>query len=225
MGERVMDQLLVIWTARNIQPALAHFHALDTRKVWVHGHNETEVAEWMRGLVEGGGVPGLHDHTLISLVPDDVILSQYAYDAIVGMAGVAAAFGHAASGWTNLDFVSPQGTVMTSHVPPLGDGWLDVWSIPQIVAHPGPHIEATWTGMCCHTMPAWMWREHPIVPHYSPPGCASDHALALSLQAAERKIWVPPTAMLTHLKVDHTLTDTGDAWKQLDLTDKRVVWE
>jgi hypothetical protein len=214
--------VLVIWTARSIPPALHHFEALKADvKVWVRGHTEAEVAAWLAEFVSAP-IPetaGWDDSSLVTLVPDDVVVSQAAYDAVLQTAREHPE--DAASGWANVDFVSPLATVMVNPVPELCTDWPELLSVPEVAASTVP-IRASWSGMTLHTMPVWMWREHPIEPHYSPPGSASDHALARSLQAAGRSIWVEPRAAVMHLKVDHTRTDTGDAWKQLNLADKRV---
>jgi hypothetical protein len=215
--------VLVIWTARSIPPALHHFEALEADvKVWVRGHTEAEVAEWLADLVSSEVEQfelDIDDSSLITLVPDDVVVSQAAYDAVLQTAREHPE--DAASGWANVDFVSTLATVMVNPVPELCTDWPELLTVPEVAASTVP-IRASWSGMTLHTMPVWMWREHPIVPHYSPPGSASDHALARSLQAAGRSIYVDPRAAVLHLKVDHTRTDTGDAWKRLNLVDKRV---
>ena len=215
-----MKRLLIVWTARRIAPAIQHFAALTgTDRVWVQGHTETEVAAWITKNLDE-----LAAYDTVSLCPDDAVLSQQAYDVIT-----QTCLRHpedASSGWANVDFTRPLATVMVEPVPEqLTEDWYTLLTVPEVVAHDGP-IRATWSGMCCHTMTPELWAEHPIRPHHPQDGgAASDHALALSLQAKGRGIIVDPRAALMHLKVDHHKVDVGEAWKRLDLHTKRVTWE
>jgi len=219
-----MTRILVRWTARRIHPCVAHFEALTgVDQLIITGHTETELANILPSLLEQH-TPSAN--TPVMIAPDDLIVSQYAMDAVFEHHEATGVF---ACGWSNVDFTHPIANV-TLNPPakpePAGPGDYDFLPISSIASRSTP-FDVGFNGMTLLTMPAWAWQAPDL--RLNPcgetgPGYASDWALCRRIHEAGYTLVCVPQAFAAHMKTNYTKTDNHDAWKRVNVRDKRTEW-
>jgi hypothetical protein len=198
------DTCLLILNPRRIPECLISLERLPAPKVWLENYSELELESVIPDVIRAT------DFDYYSVVSDDCVVSQDAYEAVLSLRSPE----YVATGYCNLDTLSDHASLITKPLPETGENfqvedyaWM---TLDEVRNFDSEIVPSFFAGMAFTTMHRDMWTRFPwTVYGRFARGWAADSHLAQRLYASHVRIFAHKWGMIYHTKPNWQLADNS----------------